>query len=771
MRRKGKQKSMSLHDLEEDARIAAAETSEAIYRLISTENKGVSFHHNIASGITTASTFAHPTSIQNGDVETKEDQLVNPNAASKGKEIRSSFKKKKSLYRFNGTDDSTIGIAEKNSGTKRAAKNLWMCSYCGLAFVSEKFASTHEKSCIEDAFSFDSSQTISKNHPLSSDNMSSAKKAGMVTLSQSVKMCMLFTDESLFKAVRKAKNCLLTHPQRDAERELLLKARDRSYYDSLLFASRTLSTRDKKRKKSSGRRRKMLASLKSRLSDAYELIKEGQQEQKHDQYDVRRRGYYGGTNETKHDDETLYINIVVKHSIKFVNNELELLASRRWIEKKKNQYTRTHFDRLRSLAQIQAVRFAQIALAADMKPQNVAIQLSNDLYRLFPVQLKGIGAEINTDIEYRKGAFFILSVNVLSIDWIILMRHFHSQGKARKSSDKGEDKNYTYASLIGRFTIFEIIEECLAFLFRFHWMISAPICSLLYQHILKGTMKRFIITAVTDDFFQYVERKGMEMDLEVVQSKDQAAFMLEALHQIRKDERHLSQKKLEAEEGSDTEGIIIRGPLLGPLFDLDSDGIDQIPEDLSPPNNLETICLDLPDLPVGYHRLRRALLLSSKFNLEAFFTDALGYSEVTSEPWDNFDGLIGLSEQVGEVDESKFIGSQMKYQYLMPKSAFVKANIAYETVTLTSYNKHFFSLTKTITNPDVPYGKTFKTLSQIIIHNSGENSSRMVCSCEAEFSNGPPMVARQIKSGMRAGVTETNVLLGEAICKYAHLVK
>ena len=43
----------------------------------------------------------------------------------------------------------------------------------------------------------------------------------------------------------------------------------------------------------------------------------------------------------------------------------------------------------------------------------------------------------------------------------------------------------------------------------------------------------------------------------------------------------------------------------------------------------------------------------------------------------------------------------------------------------------------------------------------------MVCSVEAEFPNGQPMVARQIKSGMRTGTAEKFVALGETICRYA----
>ncbi len=136
-------------------------------------------------------------------------------------------------------------------------------------------------------------------------------------------------------------------------------------------------------------------------------------------------------------------------------------------------------------------------------------------------------------------------------------------------------------------------------------------------------------------------------------------------------------------------------------------------------------------------------------------------------PWDKFDGLIGLDETPTDTEEQEYIGAKQKCEYLMPRSVFVKENMAFEEIELLSYNSHFFSFKKEIRNPDVPYGKTFVTYTQISIFNNGKNSCRMVCSCEAKFPNGPPMVSRQILSAMRAGNQETAILLGETVTKYA----
>ena len=65
---------------------------------------------------------------------------------------------------------------------------------------------------------------------------------------------------------------------------------------------------------------------------------------------------------------------------------------------------------------------AGMALASDFTPRKVAGQLSKDLYRLMEPQLKPRGVTIQTIIEYREGQYFVLAVNILKIDWILLMK-------------------------------------------------------------------------------------------------------------------------------------------------------------------------------------------------------------------------------------------------------------------------------------------------------------------------------------------------------------
>jgi hypothetical protein len=88
------------------------------------------------------------------------------------------------------------------------------------------------------------------------------------------------------------------------------------------------------------------------------------------------------------------------------------------------------------------------------------------------------------------------------------------------------------------------------------------------------------------------------------------------------------------------------------------------------------------------------------------------YSSVGYEGWDKYDGEIGSVQTPDDVDKSQFIGARMKFQYIMLKSVFVKENMAYEDIELTSCNDCFFSLKMEISNPEVPYGNTFRSLSR-----------------------------------------------------------
>ena len=72
----------------------------------------------------------------------------------------------------------------------------------------------------------------------------------------------------------------------------------------------------------------------------------------------------------------------------------------------------------------------------------------------------------------------------------------------------------------------------------------------------------------------------------------------------------------------------------------------------------------------------------------------------------------------------------------MPKSAFVKANMCYETATIEAYSDYCFCMKKKALTPEVPYGSSFIAWTKFVVINNGNGSSKLICSVEPEFPNG-----------------------------------
>lgn len=114
----------------------------------------------------------------------------------------------------------------------------------------------------------------------------------------------------------------------------------------------------------------------------------------------------------------------------------------------------------------------------------------------------------------------------------------------------------------------------------------------------------------------------MEMDIGIRNASTQAAFMLSALREIRADGKESKKKK---QSGEETDNIL--GPLLGPAFKEDKSGPPSQPAGFQMPETLEFVGLEL-ELPVGYRRLRWALLSSkSIFLVEAVFKAESNYDK------------------------------------------------------------------------------------------------------------------------------------------------
>lgn len=204
---------------------------------------------------------------------------------------------------------------------------------------------------------------------------------------------------------------------------------------------------------------------------------------------------------------------------------------------------------------------------------------------------------------------------------------------------------------------------------------------------------------------------------------------------------------------------------LGPKVEKDS--LPAVcPPDFNLPPNLERTTVD-EVLPVGFNRLRCALLHGSEFMEKEYYAEKMLNTEIKVEGWDKHNDHIGKEELPKDVSEKYFISAERKQQYKMPKTLLVSANTAYGTTRLIEYNDYCFAVKMVTTNPEVPYGKKFEAHTQWVFVNDGNYHCRMIGSVTTEFPKGKPMIGWKIKDGMFAGCSAADVALGEVLCAHA----
>jgi len=316
---------------------------------------------------------------------------------------------------------------------------------------------------------------------------------------------------------------------------------------------------------------------------------------------------------------------------------------------------------------------------------------------------------ISTEIEYRVGGYFVLAVNVNTIEWTRLIKvsrkdllsrfaKWEREQRAESSDDNSEQgaKKNIFARWLENvqrafaLTSYDMIAYFFAFLYHFHWTIYLPMCVIAYRTPLGRMIDRFIVASAIDEIVYYVEEKGMEMEIRVCKAQSQASFMLSALREIRADGRELKKKRQETEQQEGGRPII--GPLLGPAIKEDK-GPAVEPPGFEMPSNLDYVGLDLT-FEVGFRRLRRAFLdrKGCAFFVEAFWKDESKYENITIGDWTEHNEYIGSPTLPPTINQEAFIGSELEASYLMPKSAFVNANMVYETSRIVEYNEFCFSV-------------------------------------------------------------------------------
>lgn len=233
---------------------------------------------------------------------------------------------------------------------------------------------------------------------------------------------LLLADEALVDVCHKAESLgLLTRAEQDAEFEIECLAKDKAYYD-LLFERQTQRKRDRtyrfRREGTSA-----ISIVQNKFVDAYQLMKEGKTKSGNNTLDYYTRKLKGNAPEElvlDHTRNTLYVNVMVKESIKVVRHELERLAKKRWEDSLQNNgeetdIQRKRFQKFRAAAQGNLVKLAGYALASDFTPRRVSIDSAVPLFLSFLfVQTDGgccfltqIAVQLSNDL-YRYVELFIL---------------------------------------------------------------------------------------------------------------------------------------------------------------------------------------------------------------------------------------------------------------------------------------------------------------------------------------------------------------------------
>jgi hypothetical protein len=203
-----------------------------------------------------------------------------------------------------------------------------------------------------------------------------------------IKDYVVLADEALVDVCNKAQTMILTSTEAEAEMELEWLAKDKSYYDLLAQrAAERESAGAYSKFRTEGKT--IYSKVQNKFVDAYQLMKEGKTKRgttSMDHYTRKLKGDSEANRVIKHTQKTLYVNVIVKNSLKVVSHELERLAKERWHDgqsktSQTNDAQAERFQKFRAVAQGNLVKLVGLALASDFTPRRIAVQLSNDLYR------------------------------------------------------------------------------------------------------------------------------------------------------------------------------------------------------------------------------------------------------------------------------------------------------------------------------------------------------------------------------------------------------
>eukprot|EP00041_Stephanoeca_diplocostata_P033352 m.1100714 g.1100714 ORF g.1100714 m.1100714 type:complete len:912 (-) comp24319_c0_seq82:1051-3786(-) len=174
--------------------------------------------------------------------------------------------------------------------------------------------------------------------------------------------------------------------------------------------------------------------------------------------------------------------------------------------------------------------------------------------------------------------------------------------------------------------------------------------------------------------------------------------------------------------------------------ELLQDEIEDPPDNL--PAELEWTLVD-STLPISLHKLNNLLFSPGSKFVDAFFA-AKKYSDISVEDW-SADG-------------------HRKVQYMIAKSALVKANMATEKQEYVTKCAGAYVVKVSSSTPDVPYGSTFEVMLQfkLVPEGSDHRHTKLTVTAEMKwFSN--PYMKSMIRNGAKSGLMSTYALFLETL--------
>ena len=142
-------------------------------------------------------------------------------------------------------------------------------------------------------------------------------------------------------------------------------------------------------------------------------------------------------------------------------------------------------------------------------------------------------------------------------------------------------------------------------------------------------------------------------------------------------------------------------------------------------------------------------------------------NSVTILPWNKYKKAIGMPKLTRGEEWDDFIGATRTLQYWVPKSEAGVAHMAYETMEIIEYNDFCFAVKSIVKDPDLPFGSEYETHHQLIVHDKGVNTLRMICSSEVHFTGMNLDDKWEVRNSMRHRTTEYFYSLIDCMCLHS----